>query len=196
LEDGWISIVRVRDRVRFPARCTLVAAMNPCPCGHLGDSRHPCTCDPTQVARYRSRISGPLRDRIDLTVSVPPIPYAELAARSRGETSLAIRERVTRARERQRARWEGMGATERRSRGTGRGAGVPAWNAALSPAATARWCRLDREGGRLMEDAADRLGLSARGVHRVLKVARTIADLDAADRVGEPHLAEAIQYRG
>ncbi|MEX1257368.1 MAG: ATP-binding protein [Gemmatimonadota bacterium] len=159
-----------------------------CPCGHLGDPRHPCTCDPTQVARYRSRISGPLRDRMDLHLDVPAIPYAELAGRPGGESSLAIRERVTRARERQRER-HGV-------RRNGRGASLPTWNGALSPAATARWCRLDRDGARLMEDAADRLGLSARGVHRVLKVARTIADLEGAERIAEPHLAEAIQYRG
>ena len=157
-------------------------------CSYSPQLTHPCTCDPTQVARYRSRISGPLRDRIDLHLEVPAIPYVELAGRPGGESSLAIRERVTRARERQRER-HGV-------RRIGRGVALPTWNGALSPAATARWCRLNREGERLMEDAADRLGLSARGVHRVLKVARTIADLEGAGRIEEPHLAEAIQYRG
>jgi magnesium chelatase family protein len=188
LEDGWISIVRVRDRVRFPARFTLVAAMNPCPCGHLGDPRRACTCDPTQVARYRARVSGPLRDRIDLHLFVPAIPWAELAGRSRGATSLEIRQRVTRAWERQRARNGGR-------RGDGR-VRPPTLNAALTPSGTARWCRLDSEGRRLMEDAVDRLGLSARGAHRILRVARTIADLEEGGQIREEHLAEAIQYRG
>ncbi len=189
LEDGWMSLVRARYRVRFPARVTFVASMNPCPCGHLGDPRRSCTCDPTQVNRYRSRISGPLLDRIDLHVDVPVIRYRELMDQPGGESSIAVRERVTRARGLQRKRW-GVDRYE----GSRRQAAY--WNAALPPTGVERWCRPRPAGERLLEDAADRLGLSPRAIHRVLKVARTIADLEGSEGVGEVHLAEAVQYRG
>lgn len=176
LEDGSVAVTRVRGRVRFPARFVLIAAMNPCPCGHLGDPRHACTCDPVQVERYRSRISGPLLDRMDLRVEVPVVPYRELLDRPAGESSSTVRARVMRAREIQRERG--------------------CWNSSLPASGVQRWCHPDRNGDRLLAEASDRLGLSARGVHRVLKVARTIADLEGVGPVGEAHVAEALQYRG
>jgi magnesium chelatase family protein len=181
LEDGWITLVRARDRVRFPARFTLIAAMNPCPCGHLGDPGQECLCDPGQVARYRSRISGPLRDRIDLHLDVPAISFRELDGEEPGERSEEVRRRVLRARERQQSRWNGSG--------------VGRWNAALGQKEVRASCRPDAAGRRLLESACDHLGLSARGVHRVLKVARTISDLAGEENVREPHVAEALQYR-
>jgi magnesium chelatase family protein len=182
LEDGWISLARVGGRFRFPARFNLVAAMNPCPCGHLGDPRRPCACDPVHVARYRARISGPLRDRIDLHVEVPPLPYRELERFREGEPSLEVRRRVTEARRRQ---------------GLRRGPSTPGSgeNGTLTPREIRRWCTSDGAGTRLLEEASERLGLSARGIHRVLKVARTVADLEGSRRVRRDHLAEALQYR-
>ena len=194
LEDGSIAIVRVRERVRYPARFTLVAAMNPCPCGHLGDPRNDCVCDPTQVARYRSRISGPLRDRIDLHLEVHAVPFRDLDRAPPGERSEAVRDRVIRAREIQRRR-QGGTSPPSASEPARTPPGGASWNAMLPPAAVRRWCRPDAAGRRLIEDAADRLGLSARGIHRVLKLARTVADLEGRRRVEEAHLAEALQYR-
>jgi magnesium chelatase family protein len=212
LEDGNVSLVRARDRTRYPARFTLVAAMNPCPCGHLGDPRNDCTCDPSQVVRYRSRISGPLLDRIDLRVDVPVVPYRELADRPTGESSSVVRTRVARARRVQCERWRKVGCLgvsqdssgkASASEGTGRDPGswdpvlpAPEWNSALGPAGIRRWCRLGGDGERILEDASERMGLSSRGVHRILRVARTVADLDGMADIGADHLAEALYYRG
>ena len=182
MEDGWISLVRARFRHRFPARFNLVAAMNPCPCGHLGDPRRPCTCDPVLVTRYRSRISGPLRDRIDLHVEVPTLPWRELAGPADGEGSREVRDRVARARRVQ----------ERRRPPT---SPDPLVNGSMTPEEVSRWCALDAGGRRLLEDAGEALGLSARALHRVLKVARTVADLEGGKKVAREHLAEALQYR-
>ena len=153
-----------------------------CPCGHLGDPRRTCTCDPGQVARYRSRMSAPLRDRIDLHLTVGVVPFRELHDTASSEPSARIRERVVEARCRQAAR-------------TGRAGALPIWNSSLGQREIQRWCRPTPDGGRLLEDASDRMSLSSRGVHRVLKVARTIADLEGREGVEEHHVAEALQYR-
>lgn len=180
LEDGEICVVRTRFRFRFPARFTLVAAMNPCPCGHLGDPRHECLCPPAMVERYRGRVSGPLLDRIDLHVEVPALSLRELKGPA-GERTTEVAPRVERARERQRRRLADVTR--------------PPVNAAMDARALRRHCRLEPEAQRLLDRAFSRLGMSARAVTRLLKVARTIADLADSDRIGSSHVAEAIQYR-
>jgi len=180
LEEGCARIARAARTVVFPARFVLVAAMNPCPCGYLGSEARPCRCTPPQIARYRGRLSGPLRDRIDLTVEVAALPWREMAAGEPGEATAAVRARVLHARARQRGR-------HRRGRA--------ALNAHLTPAQVRRHCPLDAPGARLLEAAVGRLGLSARACDRVLKVARTIADLAGAAGVEAAHVAEALQFR-
>ena len=180
LEDGSIHIGRARAAVRLPARFMLVAAMNPCPCGHHGDGRRPCTCSAAGIRRYRARVSGPLLDRIDLHVSVPATRPEALVGGQPSEPSADIRTRVVLARERQLRRYEGTGTY---------------CNAQLGPKGTREHCRLADGGGALVETAIQQLGLSGRAYHRILRVARTIADLDAASAVAPEHLAEAIQYR-
>jgi magnesium chelatase family protein len=176
LESGQVSISRAARQASFPARFQLVAAMNPCPCGHLGDPAANCRCAPERVEAYRARISGPLLDRIDLHVEVPAVPPDEMASRPGGDSSEAIRARVTEARARQLARQ-----------------GKP--NAPLSTREIDRHARPDSAGEQVLKQAISRLGLSARGYHRVLKVARTIADLQGAEAVTAAHVAEAVQYR-
>jgi magnesium chelatase family protein len=176
LESGRITISRAARQSDFPARFQLIAAMNPCPCGYLGHYSGKCRCTPDQVARYRRKISGPLLDRIDLQLEVPAVPPEEMAARASGEGSAQVRERVAQARTRQLARQ-----------------GVP--NALLGPAALDEVATLDEAGERILKQAVSKLGLSARAFHRVLKVARTIADLSASPRVAAAHVAEAVQYR-
>jgi magnesium chelatase family protein len=180
LEDGRISIVRARARIRFPARFALLAAMNPCPCGHLGDSRHECRCGPTEIERYRARISGPLLDRIDLHVEVPAVSLAELK-RSGGEGTIAVAERVLAARARQRRRYADL-----RSATT---------NASLEAGLLRQACPLDGPAQRLLDHAFERLGLSVRAVTRILKVSRTIADLAGREPIAAEDVAEAIQHR-
>jgi magnesium chelatase family protein len=176
LESGRISIARAARQAQFPARFQLVAAMNPCPCGHCGDRSGRCRCTPERIARYRGRISGPLADRIDIKLEVPPPRETELTAALAGESSERIRARVEAARERQRARQ-----------------GKP--NALLGTREIDRHCGTDREGDQLLRHALARLLLSARAYHRVLRVARTIADLSARSSIAAEHIAEAIQYR-
>jgi len=180
LEEGRVTIARAARTAVFPARFVLVAAMNPCPCGFLGDDRRQCRCTPGQVARYRGRLSGPLRDRIDLIVEVPAVPVADIAESAPGEGSSVVCERVCAARQRQQSR---MPVTAART------------NAELRGRASTHTCRPDAEGRALLKRAVDKFGLSARGYDRVLKVARTIADLDATDGIGAGHVAEALQYR-
>jgi len=186
LEDGSVVIARAARTAVFPARFVLVGAMNPCPCGFATDPARECRCTPQQVARYRSRLSGPLRDRLDLTVDVPALPPDVLGALGRdatAESSVTVRERVVSARERQLARY----APDVKD-------GVRT-NAELTPALMSRHCGTDAAGRRLLQSAVARLTLSARAYDRVHKIARTIADLDGADDVHADHIAEALQFR-
>jgi magnesium chelatase family protein len=181
LEDGAVTLSRAAISLSFPARFMLVAAMNPCPCGYQGDPVHPCRCAPPEVERYRSRISGPLLDRIDIHLEVPAVPYHDLTAARAEDSSAAIRCRVERAREAQRHRFSDR-------------PGVHA-NAQMAARDLRRHCPLSGPVETLLREAVTRLGLSARAYHRVLKIARTIADLDRSDDVGPTHVSEAIQYR-
>ncbi len=180
LEDGRVNISRALQSLTYPARLMLVAAMNPCPCGYLGDPTHECSCSPIAIKRYRSRISGPLLDRIDIHVEVPAIAYRDLSDRREGEGSAAISARVMAARALQIARFKGSKVH---------------CNAQMNSRLIRKHCELDRGGHRMLELAGDLLGFSARSYSRILKVARTIADLSASENILEQHLAEAIQYR-
>ena len=182
LEEGEVTISRARASVRFPARFMMVASMNPCPCGHAGDPTRPCVCGPANVQRYLSKVSGPLLDRIDLHVEVAPVPFADLRRAADAEPSSAVRARVVAARERQAARVAGE-------------AHAPTCNAGLTAPQVRRHCTLDASGQALLQAALTRLGLSARAHDRILKVARTIADLASEPAIRAEHVAEAIQYR-
>lgn len=180
LEENRVLISRAQMSLEFPAQVMLVAALNPCPCGYATDNRHTCTCTPQQIAMYRARISGPLLDRIDIQVEVPSLCYREMADCGHGESSAVIRQRVLAAREIQKERFAGsaifcnsqMGKTELR-----------------------KYCQLDTAGHQLLENVIDKLGMSARASDRIIKLARTIADLDHSDKIRSTHLSEAIQYR-
>jgi magnesium chelatase family protein len=180
LEEGFVTIARAARTAVFPARFVLVAAMNPCPCGFAGDAVRECRCTPLQVARYRGRLSGPLRDRLDLMVEVPALAPDSLGVSAAGEPSAAVRARVVAARNRQRERYAGA---------------IIRTNAELTPRLTAIHCALDNRGTRLLSAALTRMALSARGYDRVRKVARTIADLESSETVLADHLAEALQFR-
>ena len=158
----------------------LVAAMNPCPCGYFGERNHPCRCTPQQIRQYQGRISGPLLDRIDIHVEVPAVRYRDLTARETGEPSAAIKARIERAREIQKRRFAGDETL---------------FNAHLSNRQIRTICTIDEDSRQLIEMAVDRLGLSARAHTRILKVARTIADLEGLPEIRSSHVAEAIQYR-
>jgi magnesium chelatase family protein len=176
LEDGHVTISRVAATLSYPARVTLVCSMNPCPCGYAGDRRRTCRCSAGQIERYQGRISGPLLDRIDLFVDVPRLTREELRGRETAEPSKSIRERVTRAREIQRRRQ-----------------GTP--NCALSGRRLREVCALGADPEILFSRAIDRMGLSGRGHDRVLRVARTVADLSGEEEIAVEHLAEALNYR-
>ncbi len=175
LEEGAVTLARAQITLTFPASCVLLAAMNPCQCGFFSDPTRECRCTGALIQRYLGRISGPLLDRIDLHIEVPAVPYRELRGKDEGETSAEIRHRVERARAIQ------------QSRGY--------YNAQIPVRRLRTLCALDDAGERTLEMAVRRLGLSARAHDRILKVARTIADLDQAERISAKHLAEAVQYR-
>lgn len=181
LEDGRVTISRAAGTLTFPSEFMLVAAMNPCPCGYFGDLKRECRCSPVQVQRYRQRISGPLLDRIDLHIEVPSIEYREIASERAEEPSAAIRERVGQARERQQARFRSDPKTT--------------CNARMSSRAIKAHCKLGEEAQELIRIAMSELSLSARAYDRILKVARTIADLAGSEAISPEHVSEAIQYR-
>ncbi|HVD33867.1 MAG TPA: YifB family Mg chelatase-like AAA ATPase [Gemmatimonadales bacterium] len=181
LEDGVVTLSRAAMSLTYPARFMLAAAMNPCPCGYSGDPTHSCNCGPLAIERYRSRISGPLLDRIDIHLEVPAVAYGDIVGEQSGETSAVIRARVEHARAVQRDRFRDQ-------------PGVHA-NAHMSTRDLRRYCRLSQPVEAMLRQAVGRLGLSARAYHRVLKIARTIADLAGATELSTAHVSEAIQYR-
>jgi magnesium chelatase family protein len=240
LEDGCVTIPRVHSTLRFPAQIMLVAAMNPCPCGYLTDPKRRCKCTPYQIERYLSRVSGPLIDRIDIHIEVPPVPWRQLRGTIEGTDSAAMREQVVRARETQRRRFAhdrsrgpatggrepGAGSQEPGAGGREPGAGGPeqapageqpalfqspngkpqtgdrqsprsstTTNASMTPRQVRRHCKLDQAGEVLLKQAMTELGLSARAHDKVLRISRTIADLEGEESIQAHHLAEAIQYR-
>jgi magnesium chelatase family protein len=180
LEEGRVTIARALNSTTFPARFILIAAMNPCPCGYLGDAKHACKCNPVQIERYMGRISGPLLDRIDMHIEVPAVPYRELAASRDGTSSAGMREQVLRARAVQARRFGGDGQR---------------LNSRMSSRQLRRFCILDIESQKLLQTAMEELGLSARAHDRILRVARTIADLEGSEQIRAGHLTEAINYR-
>ncbi|MDH4321014.1 MAG: YifB family Mg chelatase-like AAA ATPase [Desulfobulbaceae bacterium] len=181
LEDGTVTIARAASSLSFPARFIMVAAMNPCPCGYLGDPQHECQCSPLQIRRYENKISGPLLDRIDIHIEVPAVPVRDLSAQRDGEPSAAIKARVNRARAIQKERYHRHRHMH--------------CNGQMGAREIKKHCPLDAASLALLEKAVERLGLSARAYHRILKIGRTIADLDGSQAIGTDHIAEAIQYR-
>lgn len=180
LEEGTITITRSLVTASFPAKFMLIAAMNPCPCGYFGDRIRACRCSPQQIRQYQTKISGPLLDRIDLHIEVPSVKYRALSDKEVGESSSSIKERVNKARNRQIKRYEGNGTY---------------CNARMTEKQIKTYCSIDEESHRLLEMAIEKLGLSARAINRILKVSRTIADLENKETVEPAHVAEAIQYR-
>lgn len=180
LEDDRVTISRVSASLSYPCSIMLVAAMNPCPCGYYGHPTRSCTCSQQAVGRYLSKVSGPLLDRIDLHIEVPPVEYDQLASKQKAESSAAIRQRVNAARQRQQARFAGTGIIS---------------NARIPTSKLKEYCPLTDAASGLLKGAFERMGLSARAYDRLLKVARTIADLDGSDVIDLPHIAEAVQYR-
>ncbi|MDE7464029.1 MAG: YifB family Mg chelatase-like AAA ATPase [Clostridiales bacterium] len=180
LEDGVITVSRAARSVEYPANFMLVASMNPCPCGYYGSETHECTCTPSQIQKYMSKISGPLLDRIDLHVETDEVHYDELNAQGDAESSASVRERVNKARAIQTERYRGTDVHS---------------NAKMTTAMIKKYCALDAAGEKILSGAFDRLGLSARAYTRILKVARTIADLDGKTAIQSNHVAEAVMYR-
>lgn len=180
LENGEVTVSRAVASITFPARFTLVAAMNPCPCGFFGDNRHQCSCTPGMIQRYRARVSGPLLDRIDIQIEVPAVPYRELSSEYSGERSEIIRQRVTEARQRQLRRFKEEGIYA---------------NGQMKTRHLKKYCRLKEEAHSILDRAIQKLNLSARAYTRILKVARTIADMEASEDILPHHVSEAIQYR-
>ncbi|NIA23255.1 MAG: YifB family Mg chelatase-like AAA ATPase [Proteobacteria bacterium] len=181
LENGEVTISRAVGSLTFPSRFMLVAAMNPCPCGYFGDPYHTCTCTPNMIQKYMSKISGPLLDRIDIHIEVPAVKYKELMTKRKEEPSESIRNRVQKAREMQNLRYKGKGKIYS--------------NAHLTERAVDKYCKLDNESENLLQTAIKRFGFSARAYNRILKVSRTIADLEGEENIRPAHVSEAIQYR-
>ncbi len=180
LEDGTVTISRAQSSVTFPCRIMLVGAMNPCPCGFQGHPKKRCTCTPRQIKNYHAKISGPLLDRIDIHVEVPAVDFRELRSGREGESSAAVREQVIRARAVQAARFAGLKITS---------------NAHMATRHLKKFCALESDAEAVLEQAMHELALSARAHHKILRVSRTIADLEGAERVAAQHVAEAVQYR-
>lgn len=180
LEDGVVTITRVQGSYSYPCNVMLVASMNPCPCGYYGDRKHDCTCTPKKIAAYLGKVSGPLLDRIDLHIEVPAVEYDELDSKEKPESSADIKKRVDRARKIQTERYRGTGVYS---------------NSGLTPSLVEKYCVLSGAANNMLKAAFENLGMSGRAYNRVLKVARTIADLDGSDIIGESHIAEAVQYR-
>jgi magnesium chelatase family protein len=185
MEDKFVTISRAQGSLTFPANFQVVAAMNPCPCGYYGDPVKPCTCAYAAVTKYQKRVSGPLLDRFDIHIDVPRVDYDKLTSDRMGETSAVIRSRVEAARQIQRERFDSMDESHSRI----------ACNADMRVAEVRKFCKLDEASESLVRAAMSQMNLSARGYHRVLKLARTIADLAGSETIQTPHVAEALQYR-
>ncbi len=181
LEDRKVTVARVQQTVEYPANFMLIASMNPCPCGNFGSKTQICSCTPTQIHNYVSKLSGPLLDRIDLQIEVDSISFEELRTKEKGEPSSVIKERINRVREIQRERFKNDGILT---------------NAEMGSKEIAKYCKINQDSERLLKKAFEKLNLSARGTTRILKVARTIADIEGAKDISSAHIAEAIQYRG
>ncbi|WP_425449203.1 YifB family Mg chelatase-like AAA ATPase [Dethiothermospora halolimnae] len=180
MEDGQVTISRVNASLSYPAKFMLVASMNPCPCGYYGDPTHECSCSPANIERYLGKISGPLLDRIDIHVEVTPVKYKDLQSKQDSESSSSIRERVNKARKHQIARYKEDNIFS---------------NAQLTTRNIKKYCKLDEAGNKILDNGFKNLGFSARAYNKILKVSRTIADLDGEENIKEHHIAEAIQYR-
>ena len=180
LEEGQVTISRALNSTTFPAKFVLVASMNPCPCGYLGDPKHPCKCSPQAIEKYMGKISGPLLDRIDLHIEVPAVPFQELSSQADGTSSSVMRAKVNEVREIQAKRFS---------------ASASKLNSGMNSKMVRKWCQLNKEGKLLLQTAMDELGLSARAHDRILRVARTIADMDSSDEIQPSHLVESISYR-
>ena len=186
LEDGYVTIPRVHSTLKFPAQIMLVAAMNPCPCGYFTDPTRKCKCTPWQVERYMGQVSGPLIDRIDIHIEVPPVPWKQLRSEAPGSDGLSSRSDARDGPPRRKAQRRRFDSAAHQGATT---------NASMSPRQVRQFCKLDAAGETLLKQAMTELGLSARADDKVLRVARTIADLEDKPTIEPHHLAEAIQYR-